>query len=141
MTEPAIILFIDRAVGQNLVPSALRAAGARVERHVDHFAPDAPDVEWLAAVSQNRWIVLTKDEMIGRNPLEVRAVARANARVFILVPGKLTSQQMAEILVNALKRMENFVQGNQSPFIAKIYKGGRIALWRNHSYLLKMLKP
>ncbi len=140
MTEPVIVFFVDRAIGQNLVPSALRAGGANIERHVDHFAPDAPDVEWLAAVSQNKWVVLTKDEMIGRNPLEVRAIARANARVFILVSGKLTSQQMADIFVNALQRIENFVHGNQAPFIAKIYKGGRIILWKNHAQLLKMLK-
>ena len=44
--------------------SVLRAAGLYVEVHDDHFAQDAPDSEWLAAVGRNNWIVITRDERI-----------------------------------------------------------------------------
>ena len=47
-------------------------------------------VQWMSVavepfVSQKDWIVLTKDEDIGRNILEVQAISRAKGRVFILV--------------------------------------------------------
>ncbi len=53
------------------MPEALRAVDVTVEIHLDHFAPETPDVEWLSAVTQQGWVVLTKDENIGRsNPSE-----------------------------------------------------------------------
>ncbi|MEO1685276.1 MAG: hypothetical protein AAFS06_18710 [Cyanobacteria bacterium J06631_12] len=37
----------------------MRAAGAIVESHVDHFPIDAPDTEWLPEVSRRGWGVIT----------------------------------------------------------------------------------
>lgn len=142
MTKPPeITFFIDWSIGQRAVPEALRAANVTVEIHLDHFAPETPDVEWLAAVTQQGWVVLTKDENIGRKPQEVKAIARAGARVFILVSGNLTRQQMAALFVNVLEKLKKFTRGNQAPFIAKIHKDGRVELWRNRTQLLKLLKP
>jgi predicted nuclease of predicted toxin-antitoxin system len=115
-------------------------AGATVETHLDHFAPETPDVEWLPAVTQQGWVVLTKDANVGREPLEIEAIARASARVFILVSGNLTRQQMAVLFVNVLEKLKKFTRGNQAPFIAKIYKDGRVELWRNRTQLFKLLK-
>jgi predicted nuclease of predicted toxin-antitoxin system len=131
--------FIDWCLGKS-VANALSKAGAQVEQHSDHFAPEAPDVEWLPVVTEQDWVVLTKDENIGREPREVEAIARAGARVFILVSGNLTRQQMADLFVEVLPKLEKFNQGNQPPFIAKIYKDGRVELWRKRTNLLKLLK-
>ena len=135
-----ITFFIDWSIGQRSVPEALQAAGATVETHRNHFVPETADVEWLLAVTERGWVVLTKDENIGREPLEVEAIARAGARVFILVSGNLTRQQMADLFVDVLEKLKKFTQGNQAPFIAKIYKNGRVELWRNKNQLLKLLK-
>jgi hypothetical protein len=75
-----------------------------------------------------------------RHPQEVRAIARAGARVFILVSGNLTRQQIAALFVGVIEKMKKFTRGNQAPFIAKIYKDGRVELWRNRTQLLKLLK-
>ncbi|MEO1592439.1 MAG: hypothetical protein AAFU71_14290 [Cyanobacteria bacterium J06632_22] len=40
-----ITFFIDHCVSQKIVPAAMRAAGATVEAHVDHFPIDALDTE------------------------------------------------------------------------------------------------
>jgi predicted nuclease of predicted toxin-antitoxin system len=135
-----IVFFIDRAISQRSVPDALRAAGARVETHLDHFPPDTDDVDWLPSVSDRGWIVLTKDKAIGRRPNEVEAIARASAKVFSLASGNLTNKQMSDLLVAVLEKLKKFAQGNQAPFIAKIYKDGRVQLWRNRTQLLKLLK-
>lgn len=130
---------IDRCLGK-VVKNTLLDAGAQVEHLDDHFRQNAKDQEWLPGVSDLGWVVLTKDEAIGTNALELRAIARAGAKVFILVSGNLTRQKMADLFVDVLPKLEKFIQGNQAPFIAKIYKDGKVELWRNRSKLLKLLK-
>ncbi|RFP61030.1 MAG: hypothetical protein BJG00_005690 [Limnothrix sp. CACIAM 69d] len=133
------IFFIDWCLGKS-VAKALREVGAQVEHHGDCFAQNTPDPEWLTVVGDRGWVVLTKDEAIGTNKLELGAIARAEARVFILVSGNLGRQQMAALFVEVLPKLERFSQGNQAPFIAKIYRDGRVELWKNRTQLLKLLK-
>jgi hypothetical protein len=56
-----VTFFLDRSLGKEIVAQALRAAGADVEIHDDHFPPDAKDEDWLTEVGSLGWIVLTKD--------------------------------------------------------------------------------
>jgi predicted nuclease of predicted toxin-antitoxin system len=135
-----VVFFIDWSISQRSVPDALRAAGATVETHLDHFPSEAADVDWLPAVSERGWIVLTKDEAIGRRPNEVAAIANAGARVFILASGNLTREQMANLFVAVLEKLEKFSRSNPAPFIAKVYKDGKIQLWRNRTQLLKVVR-
>ncbi|TVQ06020.1 MAG: hypothetical protein EA368_18070 [Leptolyngbya sp. DLM2.Bin27] len=53
-----VVFFIDWSISQRSVPEALRATGATVETHLDHFPPEAADVDWLPAVSDRGWVVL-----------------------------------------------------------------------------------
>ncbi len=77
--EPTFL--IDRSLGSRDVPEALRAAGALVEVHDDHFAQDAEDAVWLPAVGAQGWIVLTKDIRIRRHPLELSALMSTSRTV------------------------------------------------------------
>ncbi|BAQ63217.1 hypothetical protein GM3708_3623 (plasmid) [Geminocystis sp. NIES-3708] len=128
------IYFIDRALGKS-VGEALQKLGVKVEFHHQHFAPDSPDIEWLPIVSQREWIVLTKDKNIGRNLLEIKAIASSNAKVFTLVSGNLNTAQMINIFVRVIQKIDNFSTNNQAPFIAKIYKDATVKLWKNHNQL------
>ena len=130
--------FLDRALGKS-VGEALQELGVNLEFHHDHFYPGSPDTEWLPIVSQRHWIVLTKDLNIGRNLLEVQAIAQAKGRVFILVSGNLSRLAMASIFVKAIDRIEKITQGNQAPFIAKIYRDSSVKLWKNKTELKKTL--
>ncbi|QFZ91274.2 hypothetical protein [Synechococcus elongatus] len=130
---------IDRCLGK-AVKNALLSVGARVEHLDDHFSPEAKDHEWLPVVGDRGWVVLTKDGAIGINALESRAIAHAGAKVFILVSGNLNRQQMADLFIGVLPKLEKFNLGNQAPFIAKVYKDGRVELWKNRTQLLKLLK-
>lgn len=111
-----------------------------VEAHISHFPIDALDIEWLPEVSQRGWVVITKDLGLNSNFLELKAIASANARVFILSSGNFTGEEMAVILVKGLDRLQRFVQGNQAPFIARIDPKGQVRVWRNRAQLLKLLK-
>lgn len=95
MKQPRqVVFFVDRALESKRLLQAMKENGAIIEKHSDHFAPDTMDIEWLPVVSQRGWVVLTKDARIGRNPLEIMAIARAKASVFILWSGNLPSQEV-----------------------------------------------
>ncbi len=138
--KQTVTFFIDHCVSQKIVPDALRSAGATVEVHIDHFLIDALDTEWLPEVSRRGWVVITKDWGLNSNFLELKAIAAANARVFILASGNFTGEEIAAILVEGLDRLQRFVQGNQAPFIARIYKDGRVSRWKSQAQLLKLLR-
>jgi len=131
--------FIDRALGKS-VGKALRDRGYKIELHNDHFRPDCPDTEWLPIVSQRGWIVLTKDNMISVNLVEILAIAHNQARVFILSGQNLSTEIMVSIFVDSIAKIECFSQGNSSPFIAKIYRPSRIVLWKNNRELAKLAR-
>lgn len=122
--------FTDEGLGSRQIPDALRMAGEQVERHTDHFTAGTPDVVWLATVARHGWLVLTKDEAIGRNPLEAAVVKATGACVFALTSQDLTGPQMAAVLVSARHRMRQFAHKHQGPFIAKVYRDGSVKPWK-----------
>ncbi|HEY9825994.1 MAG TPA: DUF5615 family PIN-like protein [Stenomitos sp.] len=136
-TEPTF--FIDWCLGRT-VEEALRASGASVIHHREFFEPGTPDIEWLPIVGLKGWVVLTKDNNISKNQLELMAIASANVMVFILASGNLTSQEMAGLYVDVLEKLKRFVQGNQAPFIAKVFKDRRVERWKNSTQLLRLLR-
>ena len=58
------------------------------------------------------------------------AVKESGARMFVLVSGNLTGIEMAEIFVKAVPMMKQFVQKTPAPFIAKVYKDGKVHAWK-----------
>jgi PIN like domain len=58
--NPGPVFFTDRDLGKKF-PEILRAAGLRIERHMDHFRHDTPDEEWLWEIGKRKWIALTHD--------------------------------------------------------------------------------
>ena len=109
------------------MPEALRQAGLRVEVHDDHFPPDASDAEWLRAVGQRGWVVLTKDERIRRRPLERAALLDAGVRAFVLTARGMSGADMGQAFVRARGSMENLLRRRrQRPFIATVTRRGRV---------------
>lgn len=108
---------------------ALRLAGLTIEIHDDHFAPDAPDKEWIRAASERAWIIFTKDQNIRYREAELMAVAESRARVFALVAGNIDGRSMAAIFLSAQRKMIKFIAENQAPFVAKLYRTGRVTMW------------
>jgi hypothetical protein len=123
-----ITLFVDRSLGKNIVPAALKAVGALVEIHDNHFSPDAPDETWLSEVTAKGWIILTKDKRIQYRATEIAAVQSAGAAVFALTAGSVTGQEMASIFVNALPKMRLFAAREPRPFIARVTRAGAVNL-------------
>ncbi len=108
--------------------TALRQAGATLHIHDDHFPPNAKDEDWLAEAGQRGWIVLTKDHRIRYRHVERLALMKAGVAAFILTSGDLHGEEMAQIFVKALPRIERFLRKHAKPFIAKIAKDGSVSL-------------
>ncbi len=138
MTQ-TITFFIDRCLGSKHIPKALRDAGITVEIHSDHFDPDALDVNWLPEVGRKGWVVLTKDENIGKRTLERIAVTTAGIKMFTLASQSLSGADMVAILQKVVVPMQEFVRQHPAPFIAKIYRDGRLDLWKDQQMLLNEL--
>ncbi|MBZ5550548.1 MAG: hypothetical protein LAO22_21755 [Acidobacteriia bacterium] len=111
-----------------IVAQALRAAGAHVEIHDDHFPPDAEDASWLTRVGSLRWIVLTKDRRFHTRILEITAIARSHVRVFKLTAAGLQGPEMASIFTKSISKIRRVVIGNVAPFIATVDRNAKVKL-------------
>jgi len=116
--------FLDYQIGRFVVAEALRAAGARVEVHIDHFAQNAPDVEWIPQVGWRQWILITKDQNIRRNMLERMAYEAASLRGFVVTGKDMTGAELAELLVRCLPGMVRRAAGRPGPLLFSISRAG-----------------
>ena len=95
-------VYIDRSLGRNIVPGALRALGITVHTEHDVFGdrtPPVPDEEWLERVGREGWVAFTKDTRIRYRASETDALVRFGVRAFVLSSGNATGRQQAEIYV------------------------------------------
>lgn len=60
----SLTFFLDHQIGRYIVAKMLRAAGPRVEVHLDHFPGNTPDHGWIPEVGRRGWVLITKDQHI-----------------------------------------------------------------------------
>jgi len=120
----SLTFFLDYQIGRYLVAEALRAAGASVEVHIDHFDQAAPDIEWIPEVGRRDWVLITKDENIRRNPLERAAYEDARVRGFVVTGKDMSGRDLANLLTRCLPGMARRAAGRPGPFLFTISRGG-----------------
>jgi hypothetical protein len=123
-----VVFFVDRALGCNLVPAALRDAGYDVEILDDHYDDETKDTDWIPEVAARGWIILTKDKGIRRRHVEREALKAANAYYFCLGSGNWRGEQQAEIVLKHAARMEQLAQTYPAPIIGGMNIGGLLIL-------------
>jgi hypothetical protein len=94
--------------------------------HDDHFAPDAPDEEWLKRAGDAGWAVITKDSRIRYRDPERAALIAAKVRAFVITTPDLNGPEMAALVRVALPAIARMCQRVPAPFIARIGKSGRV---------------
>jgi len=137
LKQPEFTFFLDRSLGKEIVAQALRAAGAHVKVHDDHFPADAKDEDWLTQVGSFGWIVLTKDRRFHTRILEITAIARSRVRVFKLTAAGLQGPEMASIFTKAIPKIMRVVIGNAATFIATVDRNSRVKLAFSASKLIR----
>jgi hypothetical protein len=80
----SLTFFLDYQIGRYVVADALRAAGAQVAVHIEHFAQNALDTEWIPRVAERGWVLITKDQHIRRNIVERETYRDARLRGYVV---------------------------------------------------------
>ena len=130
---PSVTFFIDHSLGGKLIAQRLCDLGAQVETLADHFPVNTPDVEWLKAVGEKGWIVLSKDGRIRRDSVERATLKAAGVRAFFLTQQGLTGDEMADIFANALQGMANRAHSQAAPFIYTLSRAGEFSLVKDQT--------
>jgi len=124
------VFFLDRSLGKHVIAAALRAAGAQVEVHDDHFPQDARDEVWLPAVGRRGWAVVTSDDRIRYRQAETTAARSAGVALFIFTGKRMRGAAIADALVRALPAMTRVLTIQVRPFVAKVSRAGAVILVR-----------
>jgi len=109
-----------------------------VEIHKDHFNSTCPDYEWLTAVGQRGWIVLTKDKSFRTRQVEVAALMRSGTATFVLTTGSTTGAQNAAAIVAAIPSIIQFTRKFPKPFLAQITAASAVSLVLTHDKMIAL---
>jgi PIN like domain len=139
-----LVFFLDRCLGKKIVAERLGSAGLRVEVHADHFpetenSPEEHDGIWLITVGRKGWVILTKDERIRRNQIELAALLASGAPSFASTAGNITGEQLADSFLAAMPQIRRFLKRHQPPFIATVSRLGTVRMLLPHSDLIRRL--
>jgi hypothetical protein len=120
VAEP--IYWVDRCLGSETVPNALRAAGIELRLYADLYParPKVPDTEWIPEVACRGWVILTKDKNIRRLPAEVQALRLAQARYICLSATNMRGDEQAACLLQHWKTIASVVASKPVPLIATV---------------------
>jgi hypothetical protein len=100
--------FIDRSLGDIVVPRQLREAGFTLHTMREVYGArgeDVEDVEWLRRCGEEGWVALTKDKRIRYRAAERDAVLAHGVRQFVITSGNLTGPQQAGRFVDNRQRI------------------------------------
>jgi hypothetical protein len=123
------VLFLDENLHKCApVLALLEKSGTRYVRHADKFIAGEIDEKWLPKVSQEGWVILTKDKGIKYNELEIAAIKENKGREFVFGSGNWSGDQMADILSKALPKMKRLAKKTEAPFIASLTQTGAVHL-------------
>ncbi len=121
-----VTLFIDRDTWSHRLDAALHAAGIAFVAHRDRFADDMPDAQWIAAVAEQGWAVITRDRRIRYRINEVAAVRRGRLHMFALTSGNVSAAETATIVVKAWPAIQRAVAATAPPMMWSITRGGEV---------------
>ena len=123
------VFFLDENhCGNPHLHAAFRATGVPFEKYTDHFQRGAEDTEWIPAVAQHGWVVITADARIRRNSLERQAVMENKLRLFYFSRNDFSGVELGEILKNALPKMRAICEDQSPPFAASISRTAEVVV-------------
>lgn len=106
--------------------AALQDAGFPAVTH-DSIPDEAtPDIVWLARAGREEWLVLTKDKLIRKRPLERQALMEARVRAFVFSGGNMSGVEMAEVITGCANKLLRIAASTPAPFVARITGSGDV---------------
>lgn len=125
IADPAT-LFIDRCAWSKKLGEALDLAKIPYVTHHSLFAPDAADEDWLTAVKDNGWVILTRDKNIRYKANEHRALVDAGLFMFVLTQGGLSAEETARIVTQAYPQICKVISKSTPPAIFSLTRTAEV---------------
>jgi len=108
------------------IPQAFALLGLDAIAHDDLFDQATPDDQWLAAVGEQGWIVITKDDRIRFNEAERAALIAHNVGCFVLTKRNASSWQMAQNLMRVWDTIAQLAESAPKPFLYAVHADGTV---------------
>ena len=135
--DSRIRVFLDRNLTSRILLQELRKAqitkdmGLDIRAHGEEFPEfntlrEVTDAEWLEEIGQRGWLILSRDLKIQYNQAEKQAIKDSRASFFAITAKNLPSTEMARFILKAMNRIVIFAEQHNPPFIARVYRDGRI---------------
>jgi hypothetical protein len=119
--------FLDRSLGSKQLPGILEGHGFAIRVHDKYFDRDEVDEVWLASCGQRKWIVITPDKNILKDPVSMRAIGANKGRVFFLSKNNKSPTLWAPILISCWAELKRVISTRKAPFVGNISPNG---VWR-----------
>ncbi len=120
------VLFIDRCAWSKKLGEALDLAGIPYIAHHSLFAPDAADEDWLTAVKDNGWVILTRDKNIRYKANEHRALVDAGLFMLVLTQGGLSAEETGRIVTQAYPEICKVIAKSSPPAIFSLTRASEV---------------
>ena len=110
------------------VPRALQALEipGGIEFHDHHFAPDAPDDEWLPSVGSRGWTVIGHDSSYHDTPSELQAIKQYRVGCFYLWGAEAPRWDKVITFARAFYRIQHLDATTERPFVYRVTQMGHI---------------
>jgi len=102
-----------------------------VRSYREYFRGTA-DRAWLPAVGAAQWVVITNDQNIRRNQLEIDAIFNAGVRAFVITAGGMHVEEQIELLLRAMPKIYRICH-QRGPFIYTITRSGIVSRISNRT--------
>ncbi len=134
-------LFIDRNSGGRTFRDILTNAGLRVVLHDEEFPQTAADEDWLQAVGQKGWVIITGDKATTTSPLFLQRLSRSGALVFILLGlNGASAEGKAKCILELYPKIEDLISRAEPPAMWCISKQGNVRFVDFRTILQKMAR-
>lgn len=78
------------------------------------------DTDWIELAAEEGWIAVSNDKLRNK-PAERETIAQVGARCFVLEPGEMTGEELAELFINYLTEILRICE-EPGPFLCIIRK-------------------
>lgn len=106
-----------------------RSVGVEIVQHHERFGARVPDADWLAAVSGERMVILSRDRKMRSRPAERQAFGAAGARCFVVATGASTPLEDLRALLWAWPAILGHVDTTPAPFMYGVSRQGQLTQW------------
>lgn len=122
-----MILFFDEDMGKR-VPCALRCVKIQCRYPGGPKSPpiSTKDLEWIPIAGQQKWLVISANQEILRNPIERRALKDCDLGIVFLSSGTERIVAVLRLILNKLNWLERIDSETDRPFAFRITITGRV---------------